>query len=173
MAKYSNLTNGVKVLATDNDSFNLSLEGMHFVQWISSNVSKLPKKSEIQESGFSGLFKNLEDLYNHMVMYHSGTMTKKERKNSLENIIRLEYDICKRLGMIQREDENGNISNTTTITINQYEFFESCFAIKHASKKVRSTTDNIIDTISLTQFKKAVVFGLCEACKNDGTLYIK
>lgn len=172
MAKYSNLTCGIKVLANDENSFNLSLEGMHFIQWISGNVSRLPKKSEIQESGFSGLFKNLDDLYTTMVAYHSGTMTKKERKSSLKTIVRLEYDVCKKLGMTKREI-NGEVEDTATITINQYEFFEACFSIKHASKKVRSTTNNIIDVVSLTQFKKAVVFGLCEGCKNDGTLYIK
>lgn len=170
-AKYFNLTFGLKVLAEDSNSFNLNEKGFHLITLLRSNVSKLPKKAEIEEIECESVINNIEKLYCEMVRFNSSIENKEERKKALNSIVYLEKCICNSLGLTLREDENGNVYGTETITINQYNFFESCFSIQHASKKVRNTTNNIIDVVSLNTFKKAVLFGLCEACANDGTLY--
>ena len=171
-ATFSNLVFGIKVLASDNNSFNVNEKGYNLVTLLRSDISRLPKKAELEKIKCDGVVSNIEKLYCEMVRFHSTTNeTKAIRKNSLENIVKLEEIICNSLGLTLRESENGEVSITQTITINQYNFFETCFSIRHANKKVRTENNNVLDVVSLSQFKKAVLFGLSEACANDGTLY--
>lgn len=173
MAKYSNLLFGIRVLASDNESFNLNEKGYNLVTLLRSDISRMPKKAEIEKVKCDGVVRNIEKLYSAMVKYHSSmSATKNERKMALENIVSLEKTICDSLGLTLRETENGEVFLTETITINQYEFFEACFSIRHASKRERTINNNVIDVVTLTTFKKAVLFGLSEACANDGTLYV-
>ena len=170
-ATYSNLLFGIKVLASDNASFNVNEKGYNLVTLLRSDISRLPKKSELESIKCDGVITNIEKLYCEMVRFHSTTNeTKAIRKNSLEKIVSLEKIICDSLGLTLRETANGVIL-TETITINQYNFFEACFSIRHALKKVRTENNNVIDVVSVSQFKKAVLFGLSEACANDGSLY--
>ena len=172
MSKYANLVCGLTVLASDKDSFNVNDKGYALIQLVRKDVSRLPKKADVESIECSGVMTNIDVLYTNLVKYHASVNpTKAEKKRALENIIKVEETICNSLGLNLREMEDGTVYKTETITINQYEFFESCFAIKHANKKERSTTNNIIDVVSQTQFKKAVVFGLAEACCGDGELY--
>ena len=171
-ATYSNLLFGIKVLASDNNSFNVNEKGYNFVTLLRSNVSRLPKKSELEKIKCDGVVSNIEKLYCEMVRFHSTTNeTRAIRKNSLENIVKLEEIICNSLGLTLRENSNGEVYITSTITINQYNFFEACLSIHHATKKVRTENNNVLDVVSLSQFKKAVLFGLSEACANSGDLY--
>ena len=171
-ATYSNLMFGIKVLASDNNSFNVNEKGYNLVTLLRSDVSRLPKKAELEKIKCDGVVSNIEKLYCEMVRFHSTTNESKAiRKNSLENIVKLEEIICNSLGLTLREDVNGEVYLTQTITINQYNFFEACFSIRHASKKVRTVDNNVIDVVSLSQFKKSVLFGLSEACANSGDLY--
>lgn len=171
-ATYSNLLFGIKILASDKNSFNVNEKGYNLVTLLRSDVSRLPKKAELEKIKCEGVVSNIEKLYCEMVRFHSTTNESKAiRKNSLEKIVKLEEIICNSLGLTLRENSNGEVSITPTITINQYNFFEACFSIRHASKKVRTVDNNVIDVVSLTQFKKAVLFGLSEACANSGDLY--
>lgn len=172
-ATYSNLMFGIKVLASDNNSFNVNEKGYNLVTLLRSDVSRLPKKAELEKIKCDGVVSNIEKLYCEMVRFHSTTNESKAiRKNSLTKIVNLEKIICDSLGLTLRESENGEVYLTQTITINQYNFFEACFSIRHASKKVRTENNNVLEVVSLSQFKKAVLFGLSEACANNGDLYI-
>ena len=171
-ATYSNLMFGIKVLASDNNSFNVNEKGYNLVTLLRSDISKLPKKSELEKIKCDGVVTNIEKLYCEMVRFHSTTNeTKAIRKDSLTKIKKKKKIICDSLGLTLRESENGEVYLTQTITINQYNFFEACFSIRHASKKVRTVDNNVIDVVSLSQFKKSVLFGLSEACANSGDLY--
>ena len=171
-ATYSNLLFGIKVLASDNNSFNVNEKGYSLVTLLRSDISRLPKKSELEKIKCDGVVTNIEKLYCEMVRFYSTVNeTKAIRKDSLEKIVKLEEIICNSLGLTLRETENGEVYLTSTITINQYNFFESCFSIRHANKKVRIENNNVLDVVSLSQFKKAVLFGLSEACANSGDLY--
>lgn len=172
MAKYVNLHSGIRVLATDNNSFNVNNKGYNLVRLLRADVSRMPKKADLEDIKCDGVVRNIENLYSAMVKYHSTVSeTKAIRKSSLEKIVFYEKAICDSLGMTLRETEDGEVFLTETITINQYNFFEACFSIRHASKKERTVNNNVIDVVTLTTFKKAVLFGLSEACANDGDLY--
>ena len=169
-AKYANLVFGLKVLSEDANSFNLNEKGYKFISLIRENISSLPKKKEIEEIGCSGIITNIEKLYIELVKFNSSVSDKEERKKALQSIIYYEELICGSFGMNLREVD-GEVVKTETITVNQYNFFASCFAIQHASKKERLDSGNVIDVTSINSFKKAVLFGLSEACANDGTIY--
>lgn len=187
-ATYSNLLCGVRVLAKDDKSFaTVNKKGYDLIslmrEKIENNENKLPKNKDFESIKCSGVLTNIEKLWNSLRVYYSTLDTsKKEKKSALQNIVALEQIICHSLGMDARE-EGMMVSFTETITINQYDFFNSCFS--YTTKKGKKTDTCTISTIvgvgseekvelsctTLTQFKKNVLFGLTKALMNDATMY--
>lgn len=171
-AKYSNLVLGVKVLADDANSFNVNEKGYNFVKMVQELDGKAVTKKDFESVKCGNLNETIEKLYKAMVEYHAYSGTKAERKAQLEKMIELEYSVLSILGMVLRENGDGvTVSETETITINQYELFEDVFCIKATSKRERANTGNNLTVVSLSQFKKSLCYALLQASMNNGEMY--